>query len=439
MKQLSEVVNGEMHLNMHAGQLRAYDSMKRIICILAGTQSGKTSFGPFWLLKEIASRGSGDYIVAAPTFKMLSLKLFPEFLKLFDTTCKLGAFTGSGSFQSRFLFSSYGCKVMFGHVPKEPTQIFFGHAQDPDSLESATAKAAWLDEAGQKKFRLGSYEAIRRRLSINMGRILITTTPYCLGWLKDIIFDPWKKASLRGESHPLIDVIQFKSTENPSFPMEEYEATKLTLPAWKHKMFYDGEFDRPAGAVWEDYDAARHTCPRFAVPDEWPRHLGLDFGGVHTAGVFFAKGRREGVDDKDKYFAYREYPERGLWGSATASVHVSKLLKGEPSKPKAVGGAGSEDQWREEFRAGGLFVHEPPIREVDVGIDRCTEMFKKDEVVFFDDLHATLDQVQNYSYEVDEHGNPTGKIEDKETYHLVDAFRYFASHVKGPRKAFWIK
>ena len=43
--------------------------------------------------------------------------------------------------------------------------MYFGHANDPDSLESATAKAAWLDEAAQNKFKLDSWEAILRRLS----------------------------------------------------------------------------------------------------------------------------------------------------------------------------------------------------------------------------------------------------------------------------------
>src|ERR1019366_2280681 len=66
-----------------------------------------------------------------------------------------------------FLFSDEGRRRLWGHVPEDPPRVLFGHAGDPDSLESATIKAAWLDECGQNSFRLASYEAILGRLSIH--------------------------------------------------------------------------------------------------------------------------------------------------------------------------------------------------------------------------------------------------------------------------------
>ena len=125
-----------------------------------------------------------------------------------------------------------------------PTIVYFGHAQDPDALESATAKAAWLDECGQTKFKLASFEAILRRLSLFMGRVLMTTTPYNLGWLKQKFWDGWHAgkgalASLR--------VISFPSIANPSFPRQEFERARASLPLWKFNMFYRAIFTRPAG------------------------------------------------------------------------------------------------------------------------------------------------------------------------------------------------
>lgn len=40
---------GELRLNFHPGQWKAWESRKRIVCVLAGSQGGKTSFGPPWL------------------------------------------------------------------------------------------------------------------------------------------------------------------------------------------------------------------------------------------------------------------------------------------------------------------------------------------------------------------------------------------------------
>src|SRR6516225_5274115 len=184
--------DGAMRVNFHPGQIRAWDSRKRFVCVFSGTQGGKTEMGPPWLLREIQLRGPGDYMIVTPTFPLLELKALPTFRNLFETILNLGEYQGHPL--RKFTFSDYGKAYLFGKKTTQDTIVYFGHAGDPESLESATAKAVWMDEAGQKKFRLGSFEAILRRLSVHMGRILTTTTPYDLGWLKQKMWDPWEAA-----------------------------------------------------------------------------------------------------------------------------------------------------------------------------------------------------------------------------------------------------
>jgi hypothetical protein len=158
-RQLLEVVQKAgkrgIRLHFHRGQKKAWKSKKRFVAVLAGTQGGKTSFGPHWLRREIQKKGPGDYLVVALTFPLLQLKCLPEFLNLFEKTLKLGTYVASPVRQ--FTLSDHGELALFGAVQETPTNVYFGHAQDPESLESATAKAAWLDEAGQKRFKLGSW------------------------------------------------------------------------------------------------------------------------------------------------------------------------------------------------------------------------------------------------------------------------------------------
>ena len=71
-------------------------------------------------------------------------------------------------------------------------------------------------------------------------------------------------------------------------------------------MLYDCLFTRPAGLIYGSFDETRHKIQRIAIPDAWPRFLGLDFGGVNTAGVFFAE-ERVGGKSTGRLFAYREY------------------------------------------------------------------------------------------------------------------------------------
>ncbi len=426
--ELRETAAGlKLRYNLHLGQARAWRSQARIVLVLAGSQSGKTSFGPIWLRREMQLRGPGDYLVAAPTYPLLELKLIPEFKRLFVTLLGLGEYVGSPV--RRFTLNDHGMKALYGDTRATAlmpeTKVFFGHAQDPDSLESATGKGAWLDEAGQKKFKLESFEAVQRRLALAQGRTLITTTPYNLGWLKQRIWDRWKAGDLS------IEVVNFSSLANPLYPRIEAERVKRDQPAWKYIMFVLGEFSRPAGMIYDNFDSERHATKRFAIPTSWPRFMGIDFGQAHTAAVFIAEEPRQDPAAPRRLYVYRTY---GPTGGLTPTQHLAKLLAGEPERPVCFGGSHSEDQWRTEYRMAGLAIQEPPITSVEVGIDRVYGGFARDEWFIFDDLEDLLDELGTYSRGIDAMGEPIpDTIEDKADYHLLDAWRYIASHLQRPK------
>lgn len=403
-------------LRLHGGQHELYESEARFNAAIAGSQGGKTMVGPPWLRREVQRRGPGDYLVVSPSYKLLARKALPAFRRYFETLFELGSYHAAAA---EFRFSEDGMRRTFGEPPKgghEPTTVFFGHAQDPESLESATAKAAWLDEAGQRAFKLESWEAILRRLALHRGRVLITTTPYDLGWLKQKVWDRWKAGD------PDYLVVNFESIANPAFPREEYERARRDLPRWKFDMMYRGLFTRPAGLIYGSFDEGRHKVPRFALPEHWPRCLGLDFGGVNTAGLFYAE-----EPGTNRLYLYREYKA----GGRTAKDHAKKLLEGEPMVPTCVGGSKSEGQWRDEFRAGGLPVQEPPISDVEVGIDRVYGAHARGEILVFDDLSGYLEEKMTYSRKLDENGEPTEAIDDKNRFHFMDAERYLLARLRG--------
>ena len=398
----------------HRGQWRAWQSLARIVAVIAGTQSGKTVFGPLWLHREMQQRGPGDYLVATPTFPLLELKALPAFRGLFEDVLCLGRYRSSPV--RRFDLSRFGQEMLWGDSGKDyETSVYFGHASDPESLESMTIKAGWLDECGQKKFKLASWQAIQRRVSIWMGRLLLTTTPYFLNWLKTQIWDQRK-------SDPDIEVINFRSIDNPAFPKEEYERARRLLPEWKFRMFFLGLFTKPAGLIYGSFNEDVHKIRPFSVPREWPRALGLDFGGVNTVGLFYAN--RPG---SDKWVLYREYKA----ADRTAAGHVAALAQGEPVgsdgawlRPLCFGGSWSESQWRREFRAAGLDVRPPVIKDVEVGIDRVYGAHQEDRIEVFESCTGYLDEKATYSRVLDENDEPTEEIEDKEKFHHMDAERY---------------
>src|SRR5262249_29633227 len=113
------------------------------------------------------------------------------------------------------------------------------------------------------------------------------------------------------------------------------------------------------------------------------------------------------------------------------------LLKGEPMVPTFIGGASSEDEWRARFCAAGVPVLEPPVKDVEVGIDALYELIANDRLIVLDNLQGLLDELGSYSRELDDAGQPTEKIDHKEMYHRLDACRYLAVWLKRGGLANW--
>lgn len=396
------IIDGEkMTVNLHKGQTRAWESERRDIFIVAGHQGGKTSFEPLWLDREIKNKGRGDYLAVTATYDLFKLKFLPEMLNYFQHLFK-------------WEYSASERVIWRQDKPRLFTRIILRSAEAEGGLESATAKGAIFDECGQDSVKVTAYEAIKRRLSLNRGRLLGATTPYNLGWLKTEIYDRWQKGD------PSIEVVQFSSIMNPNFPKEEYYERKAKMPAWKFEMFYNGNFSRPAGLIYDNF-TDEYVVPRFAIPPDWKRYVGMDFGLVNLAALFYAN-----EPNTDKFYLYRTYHSGGF----SVPAHVQKILKNEPRLPLVVGGSKSEGNWRSEFRASGLPVREPDIKSVEVGIDRVYDAHAGGQIYAFDDLTEYLDQKHTYARELDDSGEPTEKIKDKETYHLIDAERYIIGYIK---------
>jgi hypothetical protein len=374
--------------------------------MLASTQGGKTTFGPDWLLREIQQCGPGDYLAITATFPLLKLKMLPEFLYVFEHLYNLGTYRDSDKV-FEFFYDKEAANPM-------STRVIFGSAANPESIESATAKAAWLDEAGQQQFRRGSWEAVLRRLSLAQGRALITTTIYGLGWLKTELYDKW----MAGDED--IDVIQFDSLTNPAFPKAEYERARRSMPTWKFNMFYRGVYDKPAGLIYDAFDEAACRIRRAWTkpPERYQCYVGHDFGPNNTAAVWYAQD-----PDTGYLYVYREYLAGGLSSAGHAEKFI-ELSQGENIVRRVGGAQTNEDGYRDAYTAAGWPISKPVMKGVEAGIDRVYAWHKRNRIFVFDDLGEYLDEKMTYSRQLDENYQPTEEIGNKAHFHLMDAERY---------------
>lgn len=434
------VDGGKVTLHLHPGQSLAWDSERRFVAMLAGSQGGKTSMGPWWMYREVSRCNGGDHFVVTSNYDLFKLKLLPAVQEVFEHVLGCGRYWAGDKIMELRDPATGQFRASRATDPMW-ARLILRSAEAESGLESATARSAWCDEAGQDAFTLQAWRAILRRLALHRGRVLLTTTLYNLGWLKQHIIDPAESGgtvSLErlGDAEILhtdnpdaergdgIDLIQFDSIVNPAYPREEYERARDTMPDDEFQMFYRGRVATLRGVIYDCFNRQRNACPRFVIPDEWPRFVGVDPGGVNTAALYFAE-----EPGTMRLYGYREY----LAGGRTAKQHAAAILDGEQGRPTVYGGAKSEQQWRQEFAAGGLPVREPLVPDVNIGISRVYGQFKTNGLIIFDDLHGTLDQLGSYRRKRDRAGNMTDEIENKDAYHYLDALRYVVGSIRGDR------
>ncbi len=439
--------------------------------------SHNTSLAPVWLMTRMQAYGPGDYAVVGATFPLMDTKLLPEFKNFWETTLRAGTYAPS---KRALRLSPNGERLVYGHKQRIPTNIHFRSAENPNSLESFTAKAIVVDEAGQDGFPLASWEAIERRVRVARGRgqgqIYIGTTPYAFGgWF---YFDLYQPAMDERNGRPTersrdIHMINFASTMNPIFPQSEYDKAQRTLPNWKFQMMFNGVYVRPAGLIYSDFrdtsvrngghllppslsllSSASHPSllssrdidledprsPNFRITWDHPRATGVDFGSVNTAIVTAALPPAAlaafNLDPRNNLpiiVIYRTHRLSG-YSSQESGRFMSKQAEGEP-RHRAWGGAPSEQDQRAACAEGGFRVDEPPIRDVEAGIDRLTALIRADRLYVCEDQRGWLEEVLSYRRKLDDLHEPTEEIAKKKDFHYMDATRYLAAGLAHPRRA----
>jgi hypothetical protein len=284
----ADKVNKIVHLFLHEGQMKAWNSDKRFSFMFAGTQGGKTSFLPWILAREIlADETGGDSIAATATYDLFKLKFLPMLREVFEDVLGIARYWAGDQ-----ILELRNPKTGEFHAERSSDnmwgRIILRSAASKGGLESATAKRAILDEMGQDEFTFGAWQAIRRRLSLARGRVWGGTTLYNLGWLKLQIYDPWEKKRL-----PNTEIIQFSSIINPAFSKEEFQEARDSMQDHSFQMQYEGKFGRPAAAIFKAFidkqkNEGGHRIKSFPIPQSWPRKQAVDPGIINTSKLWVA-------------------------------------------------------------------------------------------------------------------------------------------------------
>ena len=391
------------NLILHPAQCQVMQSTARFIGAVSGIRGGKTTAGAIWLLSKIDKDREnglfGDYLIVAPTVKILDQATLPKFKEFFPIDW------GEWKEQKSCFELNW-----FRTGSSVPCRIYVRSTDDPDSIEGMDALAAWMDEVGKMKSQ--AWINVQGRLSMHKGPCLMTTTPYAVNWFFKDVYKKGLKDSTEHDSD--YETIIWASTANPAFPKDEYERAKRTLPKAIFDRRYNGKFTRLEGLVYPEFDYEFHVVESFEIPSNWIRFGGMDFGYSNpNAIVCLAKD-----PDTNIFYLYKEF-----YRSETLLKVLSDFLHGAKLS-YVLADTQAAQQIAELQKYYGNTNVKTADKQVMVGIERVRTLLIEGRLKIFNTCIHVLDEIESYHY-----AEPSGdkNVSDKpvqKNNHCMDAIQY---------------
>ncbi len=350
-------------------QDQALFSESPIVVCATGIQWGKTRVGAMKTKMAMHTfRGKSDnFLILAPTYKIMQQSTLPAFLQLMDGYGKYSA--GAAEF-----------KVNGGGTG------YFRTATDPDSIVGVTdVRFIWGDEAG--KYSLYFWENIQARAGFREAQICLTTSPYTLNWIFKEIIRPKQKNALARED---CDLIQAASWENPFFPAATIDRARKTMDSRRFNMLFGGAWEKMEGLVYDCFDETENQCEMFPLPTGSRTFAGVDWGYtepfVLVVHAILPSGRR--IQLSETYKSGLTIPDIVSIAKQKRDVFGIEKFYCDPSQPGYI----------EELCRNGV----PAVaanNDIRPGIDWVYELIKTREfkMVRGSSPH-TIDEIETYHY-----------------------------------------
>lgn len=387
----------EVVIDLHKFQDQALFAPERFVAIISGIRGGKTTAGALWTGIQVAKYPGENGLIVAPTYKSLQQAALPTFFK-YNPTFK----------------QYYHETKSLIELPTGGT-IFIRSMEDPDCIEGLEARYAWMDEAGRMKHL--AWVNVQGRVSIKQGPVLLTTTSEDMGWLYSDFYENWKKGDKDYK------VVQFRSIDNPSFPLEEYERAKRTMDPRLFNRRYNGQFEKMSGLVYQDFDQGRHVFDE--LPEEFDDVIaGVDWGfKAPTAITVF------GYKD-DTFYLITEWYKTDKIQSEIEEVALAlqtryNIKRWYPDN--------AEQDRIESFRRKGLYCVEVN-KDITWGIDKVSSVIRENRLKVHRSCINFLDEIERYHYPEEQEGKAIKDDPVKIDDHAMDSMRYPIATFEAPRR-----
>lgn len=368
-------------------QYEVYNSDVRFPIVITGKQGGKTTIGAWWLIKQMKEHQGEDFLMAAPTYKILTQATLRVFFREFP-----------------LLRQYYNQQLQI--IDTDWGTIFVRSLDDPDAVEGMTLQAAWIDEADAIKER--AFLNVLDRVAIRKGKVLLTTNPYGRFWLYEL------EQKLKEHPDPNFKIWRWPSIKNPAFSREEWERLQSTLSPNEFARRYLGEFALPEGLVHEI--EPQHIKKDLIPSTEFQEFIGgIDFGYTDPTAIEIVGITWSG----DIWVVDEFYKTKILLPDLIAQV---KRLK-EKWNVKIFYADASRPDYIKSLEEAGIGVL-PGIKDVMFGINKVNSFLRQNKFYIVENKAPNLIEESKFYIFSEKTKQP---IEDFN--HAWDAVRYaLATH-----------
>jgi len=359
---------------------------------VSGVQSGKTFLGAHWAGKKIAEFPDKNGIIVAPTYKILNAATLKKFFDVFP--------------ELRSYYKEQKGEI---NLPTGGT-VYIRSADNPLGIEGITAHWAWLDEGGMCSVL--TWTVLRSRVSSTGGQVLITTTPYNMGWLYTDFYLPCIE-----RRDPSLSFFTWSSVDNPHFNKGFYAQEQSRLPPEEFARRYQGAFRKMAGLVW-DLPAEQIIAPmeNLAAKSE-ARIIGVDWGYRNPAAVVVCFLRDQ------QWYVVDEWKQAERTTGEIIQVIQNKLKEHRVTK---VYPDPAEPDRIEECRRAGIPVYEAN-NDVIGGVNAIRQLIYEKRFFVFNTCTELLLEMSMYHYPEQrptDQNKPPKEEPERINDHLCSALRY---------------
>lgn len=329
-----------------------------------------------------------------------------------------------------------GARLVFGYCATDADLTQYqGQAYDVIFLEEAT-------QFPEKVFSTLS-ESNRRSAFMKesfKSRMYLTCNPGGVGhaWVKRLFVDKKYKDSEKPEDYTFIKA----TMEDNRYIMEndpDYVQTLRNLPEDRKRAMLYGDWNVFEGQYFPEFNAEKHTCKAFPIPQSWRRYRVFDYGFDMFAAYFIA------MDEMGQHaYAYREvYDGKDLGETGhnglIASDAAKLLTKRTDPNEKIFVTIAPPDMWNRQkdtgrstadiFEAEGIWLYKASNERVHGWLEMKEWLKIQPDglpklIIFKECRHL----IESLPLVLHDEKNPDDVAKEPHEYtHAPDAIRYFCA------------